>query len=143
MKKVLLVVFGLLLALVLLNASCTGSSQTADLVKDVKTEHTYVNAAVNGCVAKGLLNKEAMMAILMSGGQVCNQLVGGVLNRTIENKHLCSNASDIQKCLYLAGYVRMAAATGALPKTPDEIATLDQEAQTAYTKFRQEMDARQ
>lgn len=140
MKKAVKVLKALLVIAIVVTVAETGrqtylsatKSPVQRLVEQTQLEEKAGAAIAMGCIQKGMEDERLMPIIMMTGGEVCMQIVGGDIKKTIDGNGYTS--LDNEKELFKIGYVKTAMALGYPVSTKEEIQARESEAEAGYEK---------
>lgn len=108
-------------------------SNVARAVQAEVAKREITRYTVQGCAMKGQSNPGFAIALAMSQGQVCLQVIGDLIEDTIQGKGICATADP--KCLFEVAFAKTAVTLGADPKTQQEIDLLQEEANLQFDKI--------
>lgn len=115
----------------------TSLTPAQKMVRKENRERQTSTSLLLGCVNKAMENPQLGMAVLLSGGKVCFQILGKTLTDEVEGKGYCHQ--DNAKCLFKLGYVKTALATSESELSDEEVQDLETSAETAFEKNQEEM----
>ena len=136
MKKLLSVVAVILAVTAIVTLLAPSKPAFERLLQLEVKNRTLAQYVLGGCVSKGMTHPQLGMALVMSGGRACIQVVGSVVERELARKDSLCAPSD-QKCLFAIGYAATTLALGANPTTKEELDALGTEIDLAYEKASQ------
>lgn len=98
---------------------------------ETKARKAYTNM-MNGCVSKALKDEKLAMVVILTQGQVCNQVVGDMVNKEVNGEGYCDMD---QECMFKLGYVKTAIVTSSVDLTSEEVAILEEEAAISFKEL--------
>ena len=112
------------------------SSSFKEAVKSEKSAVAAVNATVAGCFAVGQQVPELGMAIALTQGQICMQIVGDQVKALA-----AGSGSTDEKANFTKAYLRTLTAAQILPKTAEEELASEELLNSTFDTFKQEQAA--
>lgn len=109
------------------------SSPIESMVASTEKAKKVYAGMMNGCVFRALEDERLIQILMLTQGQVCNNILGDSVSKETEGKGFCSNNDE--KCLFKIGYAKTAAVTTSKSFSSQELQALEEQAEIAYSKF--------
>lgn len=112
------------------------NSTVAKLAAKVKQEVELIQSLSNGCISRGVKDPNVAIVIAMTGGQICTQAMGALIEQEKTKDGICSSGDT--DCLFVLGYSATSLLLGTELETEEQISTLESEAKEALRVYKEE-----